>query len=290
MESKEATNTSILFIKNDALKASLMYPKDIRYLILATYIYIQHCRMQFGSEHFISLIRLYATLGRQKNYASLNLIKHVIDILSHVSMFNIKLVEPICTDNLTLNGYAIFESEPIENSFFKISDDEFQKLYSTKYKNKPHLIFTYCVIVSHIFERRWGDSNETRPEAWSASYIELSDQTGLSVPTLVNIVKELQELKLICCKVPDTERLGKDYFIRIPTIYARYGHNEELEYKYNQLASKFYKGCKKKSYKKKNVQNASVTPGQSDGNSDDDWDDAWGTEAATDEWDDGYLE
>lgn len=284
---ESAKNQNFLVTKN-VLEEILSYDANVRYTILAVYLYIRFGRMIFTNRNMIAFVDLYGMLGRKKNHASFCAVKEAIDIISENESLGIRAIKD--KSNFSLNGFAQFEVDAVRGSFFRINVDDFNKLFFSTYKTKAQLISVYCIILSNIYERQRGSKKEKFPEAWSVSYLALSDMTGLSLATLVNIVKELQDLKLICCKVPDPERLGKDHFIRIPTIYARYGHEEELEYKYNQLASKFYKGCKKKSSKNKNVQNVSVTPGQSDGNSDDDWNDAWGTEAATDEWDDGYLE
>lgn len=290
MKKEQHPTSEFVLIERRTPDLVSIYNRELRYVIFAVYLYIKISKMSYFDYSTVLLPKLYEALGRAKNHSTFYAIKKALEEILENDDFGTELVYPSNLSDLSLNGCVQFKVAEPSCKFFKLYKEELDKLFNSTYKTKAHLIYVFCTIISKFYGRNKNDSPKQFPEAWSGSYLMLSDMTGLSLATLVNIVKELQDLKLICCKVPDTERLGKDYFIRIPTIYARYGHNEELEYKYNQLASKFYKGCKKKSSKKKNVQNASVTPGQSDGNSNDDWDDAWGTEAATDEWDDGYLE
>lgn len=240
------------------------YCGELRYTIFAVYLYIKISKMNYFNYSTVLLPKLYEALGRKNNYQTFKAVKEVFDEILGNDDFGTELIYPSSLSDISMNGFAQFKVAEPSYKFFKLYKEEFDKLFNSTYKTKAHLIYVFCTIISKFYGRNKNDSPKQFPEAWSGSYLMLSDMTGLSVTTLVNIVKELQNLKLICCKVPDTERLGKDYFIRIPTIYARYGHEEELEYKYNQLASKFYKGFKKKSSEKKNVQNASTASDQND--------------------------
>lgn len=270
----ESTKNQNFLVAKNILEETLSYDGNVRYPLLAVYLYIIASRMVFTNRNIIAFVDLYEMLGRKMNYASFCAVKEALDIISKNKSFGVRIIDG--KSNFSLNGFAQFEVDTVHGSFFRIYADDFNKLFLSTYKTKTQLIFVYCVILSNIYERKRGSKKEKSPEAWSGSYLMLSDITGLSVPTLVNIVKELQDLKLICCKVPDTERLGKDHFIRIPTIYARYGCEEELEYKYNQLNMKFNKWRRQK---KKTSQGAASS--KSDWN--DDLDDTWDTEATVDE-------
>lgn len=252
------------------------YCGELRYTIFAVYLYIKISKMNYFNYSTVLLPKLYEALGRKNNYQTFKAVKEVFDEILGNDDFGTELIYPSSLSDISMNGFAQFKVAEPSYKFFKLYKEEFDKLFNSTYKTKAHLIYVFCTIISKFYGRNKNDSPKQFPEAWSGSYLMLSDMTGLSVTTLVNIVKELQNLKLICCKVPDTECLGKDRFIRVPTIYARYGQEEELEYKYNQLNMKFNKWRRQK---KKTSQGAASS--KSDWN--DDLDDTWDTEATVDE-------
>ena len=255
------------------------YCGELRYTIFAVYLYIKISKMNYFNYSTVLLPKLYEALGRKNNYQTFKAVKEVFEEILENDDFGTELIYPSSLSDISMNGFAQFKVAEPSYKFFKLYKEEFDKLFNSTYKTKPHLIYVFCTIISKFYGRNKNDSPQQFPEAWSGSYLMLSDMTGLSLATLVNIVKELQNLKLICCKVPDTERLGKDHFIRIPTIYARYGQEEELKYKYNQLNMKFNKWRRQK--KKTSQEATSGQSGQSDWN--DDSDDTRDAEVTVDE-------
>lgn len=135
------------------------------------------------------------------------------------------------------------------NRFGRIFFSEFEKIMRINYQNKPLLLWAFAFIASQIFKRSPDDDPSTFPEAYDVTYEEIAEQCGVSEMTAVKLMSLLEENQLLCVYHSNTAiraRSGGQFF-KIPNIYARFGHEQELKYKLEQLDSR-----KKKRKRRKN--------------------------------------
>lgn len=146
------------------------------------------------------------------------------------------------------------------NRFTKITFDDYDKIVRSQYLNKDNLLYVYLYLKSHIYERKkdqYGNDVEIikdKPEACFLSYEQISNETGLSKQSIVNIIHLLQNMKLIECYTTGGYK-DKDNKIRnAPNIYTLYGHKNEIPYMIDYLkeyysVDKFFPITKKQNEK-----------------------------------------
>lgn len=166
------------------------------------------------------------------------------------------------------------------NRFGRIFFSEFKKIMRINYQNKPLLLWAFAFIASQIFKRSPDDDPSTFPEAYDVTYEEIAEQCGVSEMTAVKLISLLEENQLLCVYHSNTAiraRSGGQFF-KIPNIYARFGHEQELKYKLEQLDSRKKKRKRRKNSKDGAAKDNSKTNTNTN-DEDDPWDDdkVWGT-------------
>ena len=146
------------------------------------------------------------------------------------------------------------------------------------YQNKPLLLWAFAFISSHIFKRNSDVNPSDFPEAYDVTYEEIAEQCGVSEMTAVKLIFLLEENQLLCVYHSNTATRSGDQFFKIPNIYARFGHEQELKHKLEQLDSRKKKRKRRKNSKDDAAKDNSK-PNTSTNDEADPWDDdrVWGT-------------
>lgn len=106
------------------------------------------------------------------------------------------------------------------------------------YPSKPLLLWAFAFIASQIFKRSPDDDPSIFPEAYDVTYEEIAEQCGVSKMTAIKLMSLLEENQLLCVYHSNTATRFGDQFFKIPNIYARFGQEQELKYKLEQLDSR----------------------------------------------------
>ena len=164
--------------------------------------------------------------------------------------------------------------------FGRIFFSEFEKIMRIDYPSKPLLLWAFAFIASQIFKRSPDDDPSIFPEAYDVTYEEIAEQCGVSKITAIKLMSLLEENQLLCVYHSNTATRFGDQFFKIPNIYARFGQEQELKYKLEQLDSRKEKRKLRKG-SKDNAAKDNSKPNTSTNDEDDPWDDdddkVWGT-------------
>lgn len=144
------------------------------------------------------------------------------------------------------------------NRFGRIFFSEFEKIMRINYQNKPLLLWAFAFIASQIFKRSPDDAPSLFPEAYDITYLEGN--------------------QLLCVYHSNTATRFGDQFFKIPNIYARFGQEQELKYKLEQLDSRKEKRKRRKNSKDDAAKDNSK-PNTNTNDEDTPWGDdkVWGT-------------
>lgn len=164
------------------------------------------------------------------------------------------------------------------NRFGRIFFSEFEKIMRINYQNKPLLLWAFAFIASQIFKRSPDDAPSLFPEAYDITYEEIAEQCGVSEMTAVKLMSLLEGNQLLCVYHSNTATRFGDQFFKIPNIYARFGQEQELKYKLEQLDSKKEKRKRRKNSKDDAAKDNSK-PNTNTNDEDTPWGDdkVWGT-------------
>lgn len=158
------------------------------------------------------------------------------------------------------------------NRFGRIFFSEFEKIMKIDYPNKPLLLWAFAFICSHIFKRNSDVNPSDFPEAYDVTYEEIAEQCGVSETTAIKLMSLFEENQLLCVYHSNTAARSGDQFFKIPNVYARFGQEQELKYKLQQM--EWYR--KKRKRRKKSNDDAAKDNSKPNTNTDDDDDNPWG--------------
>lgn len=164
------------------------------------------------------------------------------------------------------------------NRFGRIFFSEFEKIMRINYQNKPLLLWAFAFISSHIFKRNSDVSPSDFPEAYDVTYEEIKKQCGVSEMTAIKLMSLLEENQLLCVYHSNTAARSGDHFFKVPNVYARFGQEQELKYKLQQMEW-YRKKRKRRKNSKDNAAKDNSKPNTSTNDEDNPWGDdkVWGT-------------
>ena len=150
------------------------------------------------------------------------------------------------------------------NRFGRIFFSEFEKIMRINYQNKPLLLWAFAFIASQIFKRSPDDAPSLFPEAYDITYEEIAEQCGVSEMTAVKLMSLLEGNQLLCVYHSNTA--------------TRFGQEQELKYKLEQLDSRKEKRKRRKNSKDDAAKDNSK-PNTNTNDEDTPWGDdkVWGT-------------
>lgn len=164
------------------------------------------------------------------------------------------------------------------NRFGRIFFSEFEKILHIDYPSKPLLLWAFAFICSHIFKRNSDVNPSDFPEAYDITYEEIAEQCGVSRMTAIKLMSLLEENQLLCVYHSNTAARSGDQFFKVPNVYARFGQEQELKYKLQQMEW-YRKKRKRRKDSKDDAAKDSGNPSTNTNDEDDPWGDdkVWGT-------------
>ena len=164
------------------------------------------------------------------------------------------------------------------NRFSRIFFSEFEKIMEIDYQNKPLLLWAFAFVCSHIFKRNSDVNPSDFPEAYDVTYEEIKKQCGISEMTAIKLMSLLEENQLLCVYHSNTAARSGDQFFKVPNVYARFGQEQELKYKLQQMEW-YRKKRKRRKNSKDNTAKDNSKPNTSTNDEDNPWGDdkVWGT-------------
>ena len=105
-----------------------------------------------------------------------------------------------------------------KEQFTKIYYENFVKIFNSKYKNKIDLFNVYANLLSRKFPHEF--NGNIKCEMCFPSIEQISDDVNISRPTLINILKELQELKLVFFDTIGDIKSDMNGFITANNVYV----------------------------------------------------------------------
>ena len=216
--------------------------------LLAVYLYLKTQRMAYtasdvGTDSFVvSSNGLCAALGKDVNYPAIVCAKNTVCTLIEKSKSLtdscLQFVEPESVSKIRYGETYVRIGErdrSYKQGFSKIYLGEVQAILESDFKRKPDLFIVFFTIVSRIRPRKSGDDPKERPEACSISVRILCEFTGLSELRVSKAVRELKKLGVLCALTPTFPSRKDGNYVSLNTVYARGGHEDELNAKVKLL-------------------------------------------------------
>lgn len=210
--------------------------------LLAIYLHLRTKKLSdtigaSGVEYVTSGKHLCEAIGKDNNYRALVAARSALAVLIEHSRelcgTEMHLVEPQDIQSLRSDAYTQVheQNRDYTQGFCEIYPGEVQAILGAKFKRKPDLFIVFYTIISRILPRKSGDSPKERPEACSISARMLCEFTGLSELRVSKAVRELKKLGVICALTPTFPSRKDGNYVSLNTVYARGGHEDELNAK-----------------------------------------------------------
>ena len=198
-------------------------------------LYLKKCRPGFKlSEPLFN--------GREAPYPAIVCAKNTVCTLIEESKSltdsSLRFVEPESVNKIRYGETYVRIGEKdrsYKQGFSKIYLGEVQAILESDFKRKPDLSIVFFTIVSRIRPRKSGDDPKERPEACSISVRILCEFTGLSELRVSKAVRELKKLGVLCALTPTFPSRKDGNYVSLNTVYARGGHEDELNAKVKLL-------------------------------------------------------
>lgn len=214
--------------------------------LLAVYLHLRTRKLSntigdSGVDYVTCGKHLCAAIGKEDNYpafvAARNALAVLIEHSKELCGTEMHLVEPQDMQRLRTDAYIQVHEQNRDymQGFCEIFPGEVQAILESDFKRKPDLSIVFFTIVSRIRPRKSGDDPKERPEACSISVRILCEFTGLSELRVSKAVRELKKLGVLCALTPTFPSRKDGNYVSLNTVYARGGHEDELNAKVKLL-------------------------------------------------------